>query len=648
MAGEFAHLVAPIRVGERDVKNRMFLSPMERNYANRDGSPSDRTVAHYASIASGGVGWLDVEATFIEAAGRARSHQLGLHDDRCVPGFARMAAAAHEHGALIGVELVHAGRNTSTALSGHQVLGPSPVPCVEAGGDMPHALTIDEIATVKDRYREAAMRAEAAGFDAIELHSAHGYLPFAFLSARTNRRTDQYGGSLNSRMRFALEVVDTIRDSVASSTIVGCRFSCDELIPGGFDLDQAVEYAKALERHGVDYLNVSVGVYESGGLIVPPMAVSPGWTLPRVTEIKRAVGVPVVGAGRFIDPHLAEQAIAEQRIDIVAMGRALLTDPDLPRKVLEGDAEEIVHCIGCNQGCNTRLDRQEDVTCLVNPAVGREQTFTIRRAARARAVAVVGGGPAGMEAARVAAERGHSVTLFERDAHLGGQAVLAGMAPHRDGWSLLVADAGRRLRSRNVDVRLGAEPTVEQLLTADAVVLATGAGFRVPPLPGANGDLAKDPLTVMTAPAQPIRRAIVVKDRGQIALSVVALLLERGAEVHLVTSEQALVDPPADLGCLERLRATERLRVHVDRDVARVDDRDVVLTKSGAIGDLFAERIGAPDVIVYCDDRRPRNELAHDLRRHDSGVEMHEIGDCEKPLTALEAVYAGAAIGRTL
>src|SRR5581483_704091 len=451
----YPRLAAQLDVGPMRLRNRIMMAPMERNYGNPDGSPSERTIAHYARVAAGGVGWIDVESTFVDPVGRGRTHQLGLHDDASIPGFRRLTDAAHEHDVRIGVELHHAGRNTSPALAGAAPVAPSPVECPEAGSGVPHELTRDEIAAIIRRYADAAARAAEAGFDAVELHSAHGYLPLAFLSPLTNLRTDEYGGPLENRMRFALEAVAAIRAAVPDRMAVGCRFSATELLPGGLTIDDTTRYAKALENTGVDYVSVSAGVYASFKWIIPPMDTDAGWLLPLAAAIRDSVGVPVVGVSRFTSPKQAEDALSRDFVDVVAFGRAFLTDPAWPSKALSGRGDEQVSCIGCNQGCVTRIANQLDVTCLVNPTCGRELELVARPAGERRTVLVLGARPAGMDAARVAAERGHRVVLVDREPQLGGRLRAAARLPHREGWQTFLREGEARLRRAGVDCRLG-------------------------------------------------------------------------------------------------------------------------------------------------------------------------------------------------
>ena len=633
------------------VGNRIVMAPMERNFGNPDGTVSRRTLAHYEAVARGGVGWIDVESTFVDPAGRGRTHQLGLHDDACVEGFASLAEIAHANGARIGVELHHAGRNTCRAISGYEPVAPSPVPCPEAGPDTPRELTVGEIDAVVERYALAARRAADAGFDAVELHSAHGYLPLAFLSPLTNFRTDEYGGPLENRMRFALRVIKAFRDAVPEHVTIGCRFSAEERLPGGLTVDDTMRYAQTLEAAGVDYLHVSAGVYASFRWIIPPMDVEPGWLLPVAARIKSAVSIPVVGVSRVNDPALAEAAIADGMVDLVAFGRAFLTDPEFPAKLASGRRDEIVTCIGCNEGCTRRIANQRDVTCLVNPRTGRELELSLEPAASPKQVVVIGGGPAGMEAARVAAERGHDVRLIEAGPEIGGQARLAAKLPYRDGWQTLVDQGRRRLERAGVQIELGRRIGPDELdgLEADAIVLATGAEFMREEIPGGDETTVVDAATVLAGPME--RRpahAVVVADPDPLGLNLAEWFAAGGSLVSVVTRVAEPADPDTQPGLLERIGATPAITLFPDRRVAELGDGGVRLVRSGAIGPLFEEEIPGVDLVVFADRRRSSSGLAWYARWRNIDAEIYEIGDCRRPRTALEAVFEGAMVGRRI
>ena len=319
---------------------------MERNYGLPDGRPSQRTIEHYARIARGGPGWIDVESTFVDPSGRGRTHQLGLHQDASIDGFRRLAEAAHAAGARIGVELHHAGRNTSPQISGQIPLAPSPVECPEAGSGIPHELDEDEIDGLIRRYAEAAARAAEAGLrrgraaQRARLPAAGVPLPAVQPAQRP------LGRSLENRMRFALETLKAMRAAVPERMAVGCRFSVSEFLPGGLTLEDTRAYARALAAAGADYLSVSGGVYASFKNIIPPMDVPAGWLLEQAAAIREAVDVPVVGVSRLTTPDEGEAALRAGLVDVVAYGRAFLTDPDWPRKAREGRADEQDHAPG--------------------------------------------------------------------------------------------------------------------------------------------------------------------------------------------------------------------------------------------------------------------------------------------------------------
>jgi 2,4-dienoyl-CoA reductase-like NADH-dependent reductase (Old Yellow Enzyme family)/thioredoxin reductase len=634
------------------VKNRIVMAPMERNYANRDGTVSERTLAHYASVARGGVGWIDVESTFIHPAGRGRTHQLGLHDDRCIPGFQKLVEAVHREDVRIGIELHHAGRNTSRAISGYQPVAPSPVPCPEAGNDMPHELTVDEIQGIIGLYAAAARRAAAAGFDAVELHSAHGYLPLAFLSPATNLRTDEYGGPVENRMRFGVEVLAAMKDAVGASLTVGCRLSATDFVAGGLVLADTIAYARGLQAAGADYIHVSAGVYASFQYIIPSMDFPPGWLVPMALEVKSALSIPVIAVSRINDPRLADDFIARGDADLIAFGRAFLADPQFPNKAREGRLEDIVTCIGVNQGCGGRVAGQLDATCVVNPTTGRELTFGLEPAARQKNVLVVGGGPAGMEVARVAAERGHHVTLCEQSDHLGGQARLAGELPHRTDWQLYLRDARHRLDKSGVEVLLGTPATEDWIRekNPDVIVFATGSRMHRWEVPGASPDRLSDVQTVMNA-SGPAAGTVLVVGANRIGLGFAEWLAERGASVSLI-EPSTVVGGDVEGGTLpvlmERVRNNPRIDIHVDRDVREITVEGVVIGQTGVIGPLFAQIIPNVDTIVFADDRRSENYLAQLARARGLAGEIYEIGDCETPRSALEAIYEGASVGRRI
>jgi 2,4-dienoyl-CoA reductase-like NADH-dependent reductase (Old Yellow Enzyme family)/thioredoxin reductase len=642
-----SHLFQPITVGGMEVRNRIVMAPMERNFGNPDGTVGDRTIAHYEERAKGGVGWIDVEATYIHKLGKGRAFQLGIDSDDCIPGLKRLVDAAHAHGAKIGIELQHSGRCTTRAISGSQPVAPSPVPEPVAGGDMPRELTLEEIDELVAFHGAAARRAAEAGFDAVELHAAHGYLPFAFLSPMTNLRTDEYGGSFENRVRFSLEAIAAFKANVPDTMTIGCRYTADEFQSGGVALDDAVRYAQALEGAGVHYLSVSAGVYATWYNTIPGMDYEPGWLLSHAAAIRDAVSIPVIGVSRFTDPRDADRAIGDGKADLIAFGRQFLADPEFPRKAEEGRFDEIVSCIGVNSGCITRMAAQRDVTCVVNPRVGREREFTIEPAAQAKKVIVVGGGPAGMEAARVAAERGHQVTLFEREPELGGQARLAGRVPHRSGWTKLVTEGARRLERAGVDIRLGREVTAEDLrdADADAIVVATGSEFVRPPIPGANGQVV-DAAALLDG-TDPGADHVAVDGDGAVGLGVAEWLAGQGRHVSVVVPGEGVEDPDGQTGIVDRLLKAG-VEFRYERQVHGLRPGAVVLARSGAIGSLDEEELSGAGAVVLAGERRAVSGLAWAAREQSLAGEIYTIGDADRPRNALEAIAEGATVGRAI
>jgi 2,4-dienoyl-CoA reductase-like NADH-dependent reductase (Old Yellow Enzyme family) len=427
----YTHLLAPGRIGRLPLPNRVLMAPMEKNLADPAGGVTQRYVDYCEARAAGGVALILLESMFVDPAGRNHRFQLGLHDDALIPGYRRLVDACHRRGARVGCELSFAGRETSAVVTGRQPVAPSAVPCtVLTGGDVPRALAPGEIATLVDAFAEAASRAVAAGFDAIEIHGGHGYLIGQFLSPWSNRRDDAYGGDVERRLRFPLEVIAAVRRAVGETVPLLYRISADEKIEGGLTIDDACRVAPRLEAAGIDLIDVSAGVYESAVWIVQPMEVEPACLAPLARAIRNVVGIPVSVAGRLADPRVAERVLADGDADFVSVGRALHADPAWLAKARTGREDEISACVGCLT-CSDLLGRNEPVLCLANTATARERTYAIRPARRRERVVIVGAGPAGLEAARVLSARGHAVTVFERGDEPGGQLLWSRLVPGR-------------------------------------------------------------------------------------------------------------------------------------------------------------------------------------------------------------------------
>ena len=418
-------LFDPIEIRGVRIRNRIVMPPMTTRQAAADGSVTKELIAYYMARAEGGTGLITVEMAAPDPAGRHRAGELGITEERFVSGLSSLTTQLHHAGAAVAIQIGHAGGHTRRDVTGHPPVAPSAIPHVVQEQDtrtiVPEALTHDGIRSVVTAFATAAERAKRAGFDVVELHGAHGYLIAQFLSPLDNHRTDQYGGSLANRARFAVEVVQACRQRVGDFPL-GFRLSADEFAPGGVTLEEAKEVCRWLVEAGADVLHVSGGCYRSvpsAAIIAPPMNYPEGLFLPLAAAIKKVVKVPVIAVGRLHDPALAARAVEEGHADMVALGRQLIADPEWARKVEEKRPEEIRPCIACNT-CIDGMREGSKIRCLVNPVAGRETVYQLRPVSRPRRIVVVGAGPAGMEAARMLGLRGHQVVVFEQEAQWAG------------------------------------------------------------------------------------------------------------------------------------------------------------------------------------------------------------------------------------
>jgi 2,4-dienoyl-CoA reductase-like NADH-dependent reductase (Old Yellow Enzyme family)/thioredoxin reductase len=494
----FPHLFSPIQLGNLELPNRIVHVPTDISSSHADGEVSERDLHHHADIARGGTGFIIVGATTPDMkSGRPTVTCLVADGDNYIPGLARLAESMHRYGAKCAVQLQHPGRqcaipryNTLGAndrvlklpwSAGHEIIYEN----AEEKGKEIRAASIAEILELTDLFSEAAWRVKQAGFDAVELHAAHGYLLSEFMSPFLNRRNDRFGGNLENRMRFPLAVVDAIQKKCGRSFPVLVRYSFDEWCEGGRGLEEGIEIARMLERAGCAAVDLSMGIQESPGAGFDPMQYPQGWATYAAEAVKKTIRIPVITSHSLRDPDYCEQILAEGKTDLVGLARQLLADPYWPVKAQYGRVKSIRRCISCLGGCwQESLMAKKEIACSINAACGNPAYAEMKRATKPVRVAVVGGGPAGMEAARVATERGHTVTLFEKSGEMGGALLYCCLVPGKEKMRWYLDWIRNQLLDLHVDIRLNHAPTVDELRGFDVVLNATGAISYVPEVLG--------------------------------------------------------------------------------------------------------------------------------------------------------------------
>lgn len=660
----YPRLFSEGRIGSLRLKNRIISSPMEKNLGDPDGSVTRRYLGNVRARAGGGAALICPEDLYIDPGGKGNMLQLGIHDDAMIPGLQRLCGAVKDGGAAVVAEINHGGRQALLAATGTQPVGPSPIPFEGfRHGEMPRELARGEIEGVVASFEAAAKRARAAGFDAVMIHGAHGYLLNQFFSPRSNRREDEYGGGLEGRMRLPLEVAKSVRRELGDDFPLMYRLTAVEGLEGGLELDDVLALCRALEAAGVDHIDVSAGTYESSALITPSMEAAIAPNVDVAGEIKKGVGIGVSVVGRIMDPDTAEEILRSGRADFVTMGRALHADPYLPRKALEGRAEDIRPCIGCLK-CSDLLGTGGPVLCTVNSRAGQEEETRIRRAGAVKSVLVAGGGPAGLEAARVAALRGHRVTLMEMSGELGGQVRYAAKAPGRADLMLLVQSLESEVRNLGVEVCLWTRVDVDEIRgrAPDEVVLATGALFGSSRVPGgaltpgamlAGGELTPgvsiaelDPMDAM-ANGWDGRGLALIQGGGMRGCAVAGRLAELGGEVIVVEPGETLagdLGPRARAPMVEKLTARRNVKIFVNTSLEGFDgDGAVLRNENNELCRIKGVRLVVPASLV-----EPRIEIFASLADEFPHMNFHPAGDCSGPRGIFEAVQEGAAAGRAI
>jgi 2,4-dienoyl-CoA reductase-like NADH-dependent reductase (Old Yellow Enzyme family)/thioredoxin reductase len=640
--GAFPHLFSPARIGSLLLPNRIVFAATSSELADREGFVTEDMAEYYAERGRGGAGLLVVEATYVDPRGKRLHHNAMLDDDRYIPGMRRLVEAIHATGARAALQLNDGGRESVPEVSGAPPRAPSAVPSrFTAVGDavIPRELTVTEIQELVARFTGAACRAHAAGFDAIELHGAHGYLIGQFLSPESNRRQDAWGGDTQRRARFFTELVQAIKRELGREYPVICRMNGRDLVPGGLELDEAVEMGALLEAAGADSVSVSGGIHASR-----PYAIIPGMSVPRgcyaeySEAFKRRLTVPVMAVGRINTPGLAEEILASGRADLICLSRALLADPYFPAKARSGHLDRIVPCIACNE-CIATIHRHHGIACTVNPMVSRELTFKrlLAREAIPKRVVVVGGGVAGMAAAITAARRGHTVQLFESEPALGGHLRLAHLPPHREELGNALEHFEREVGRHAIETHLGRAFTAADArdLRADAIILATGAESRRPDIPGIDLPHVVAGWRIIAGLAEAGTNCVVIGG-GLVGMEVADYLAHRGKRV-IIVARSALLKKAVHA---DRVYFLDRIRdlgieVLTDTAVREIGLRSVTVEPPNG----WRRALLDVDSVVLCTGYAPRTGLRAELA--DLGIPVELVGDVLGSRKFFEAIEEG-------
>jgi len=665
---EFPNLFSPIEINKMTLKNRIVMTAMHLAYTPK-GEVTDRLIDFYAMRARGGVGLVIVGGCPVDEYGGMPS-MISIYDDCYIPGLERLTHAVKSCGAKIAAQLYQAGRYTHSSMIGGRKPFSSSAVRSKLTGETPRALELEEIPGVQDSFAEAALRAKRAGFDAVEILGSAGYLISQFLSPVTNLREDEYGGPLENRMRFGLEIIQKVRKAVGAEYPLFVRVAGNDFMEGGNTNREARLFAIEAEKAGVDLFAVTGGWHETR---VPQLTMC----VPRqgyvylAQGIKSAVSVPVLASNRINDPSTGEEILRNGAADMVTMARGLLADPDLPNKAREGKSHLIYHCVACNQGCFDSIFQGRPATCLVNPIAGRED-IKFQPAPEPKKILVIGGGPAGMKAACTASERGHDVTLIEKADRLGGQLLLNRLIPGREEMETVAVDLINNLEARKLEIILGkeADDRLIREITPDAVVVATGARPVLPDMPGIDGqnvfqawDLLDgragtgERVVIVGGNAVGLETALYLANQGTLSPEALHFLMANRAEsietltellnrgIKEVTVVEMTKKAGNDIGLTTRWTVTGELK--------RLGVR--VLTETKAVGitpeGLEIERKGsidllAADTIVIAAGSRPENAIADKIK--DLAAEVLVVGDAKTPRNALEAIREGFEAGLRL
>ena len=642
---KFGSLFSPIKIRGMELKNRVIFPAMATNLIEDGGYVTDRFIDYHVARALGGNGLNITEACSVHAPSAPRNF-LNISDDKFIPGLKKFTDAIHAAGGKACVQLWQGGHVVAMQDPKAMIILPSEM---KFGEHVIPGATKEVIKEVVEAFGQAAKRAVEAGFDCVEFHAAHGYSPHTFLSGALNKRTDEYGGSLENRARYSLECIESIRKNIPEDMPLFMRIVAhDDYLEGGLTIEEIIEFSKMAKKAGVDVLDVSRGNAHSAAVKfeVPSIDLPRGFNVDNAARIRKETGMLTIAVGRINDPQQADDIISSGKADMVVMGRAQIADPDFCNKAASGNVDDIIRCIACNQGCVDRYNNKTEyphISCLRNPSVGREKEYKLIPTKEPKKVLIAGGGMAGMEAAITLKQRGHEPILCERSSELGGQFLMAGLAPRKKEMRDAAISRAQQTIKVGVDVRMNTEVDADLIkkISPDAVIIATGAKAAVFDIPGIDKPNVYSAYDVLSDRVD-VHGDVIVVGGGLVGLEVAEYLAERKNNVTVI---EALEGIGRDLGMFRKICVMESLYCYniATMDKSRcieIKDNALVIEKEGHLQELKCDYV----VIAIGSQPADYSEIENYCKKN--RIPFYIIGDAAKPRRAIDAIEEAAEVAR--